>query len=92
MSSSDAIILNMNTSPTLTTNYLAEPDPRQHALTNLLPTLFPHSPNPSEEEMEEKEHVNQNLHIIPSRTMFVSRKLARNGTYVAAFSSVPLPF
>jgi hypothetical protein len=44
----------MVTSPTLTTNYLAEPNPRQHALTNLLPTLFPHSPNTSEEKMEEK--------------------------------------
>jgi hypothetical protein len=46
----------MTTSPTLTTHYLAETDPRQHA--------FPHSPNTSEEEMEEKEHVNQNLHLI----------------------------
>jgi len=46
----------MTTSPTLTTNYLAEPAPRQHA--------FPHSPNTSEEEMEEKEYVNQNLHIV----------------------------
>ena len=45
----------MTTSPTLTTHYLAEPAPRQHA--------FPHSANTSEEEMEEKENVNQNLHI-----------------------------
>jgi hypothetical protein len=46
----------MTTSPTLTLHYLAEPAPRQHA--------FPHSPNTSEEEMEEKEYVNQNLHIL----------------------------
>src|ERR1700676_2999858 len=46
----------MTTSPTLTTHYLAESDPRQHA--------FPHSPNTSDEEMEEKEHVNQNRQII----------------------------
>jgi hypothetical protein len=46
----------MIASPTLTTHYFAESDPRQHA--------FPHSPNTSEEEMEEKEDVNQNLHLI----------------------------
>ena len=45
----------MTTSPTLTTHHLAESDPRQHA--------FPHSPNTSDEEMEEKQYVNQNLHI-----------------------------
>ena len=46
----------MTTSPTLTTHFLAESDLRQHA--------FPHSLTNSEEEMEEKEHVNQNLHLI----------------------------
>jgi hypothetical protein len=45
----------MTTSPALITHYLAESDPRQHA--------FPHSPNTSDEEMEEKEHVNQALHL-----------------------------
>jgi hypothetical protein len=41
----------MTTSPTLTTHYLPETDPHQHS--------FPHSPTASEEEMEEKENVNQ---------------------------------
>jgi hypothetical protein len=56
LSSCCGIILNMIASPTLTTHYLAESDPRQDA--------FLHSPNTSEEEMEEKEDVNQNLHMI----------------------------
>ena len=56
----------MTLSPTLTTHHLAESDPRQHA--------FPHSLNTSAEELEEKEHVNQNRQIIGFRfrTMFVS--------------------
>jgi hypothetical protein len=46
----------MTTSPTSPrTTTLAESDPSQHA--------FCHSANTSEEEMEEKEDVNQNLHL-----------------------------
>ena len=73
LSSGDAIILNMNTSPTSPrTTTLAESDPRQHA--------FCHSANTSEEEMEEKEDVNQNLHISWNGVCFLlrtSRRIAR---------------
>ena len=58
------------TSPRTTT--LAESDPRQHA--------FCHSANTSEEEMEEKEHINQNLHISWNSVCFLlrtSRRIAR---------------
>jgi hypothetical protein len=72
----------MTASPTLTTHYLAQSDPRQHA--------FPHSPNTSEAEMEEKENVNQNRQIIDFqfRTMFVfSSVFELTGTYVAPLLS-----
>jgi hypothetical protein len=55
----------MTTSPTLATHYLAETNLRQHA--------FPHSPNTSEEEMEEKEICQpKSTYYFQFRTMFVS--------------------
>jgi hypothetical protein len=55
----------MTTSPTLTTHYLAETNPRQHA--------FPLSPSTAEEEMEEKEICQpKSPYSFPFRTMFVS--------------------
>ena len=81
----------MITSPTLTTHSLAESDPRQDALTNHLPMLFPHSPNTFEEEMEEKEYVNQNRQIIgfQFRTVFVfvsdAKKRGRHSAGLISF-------
>src|SRR5271168_5022494 len=61
----------MIASPTLATHYLAESDPRQDALSNHLPIAFPHSPNTSKEEIEEKGNVHPNLYF-GFRTTFVS--------------------
>ena len=76
----------MTTSPTLTWHYLAESDPRHDA--------FPHSPNTSEEEMEEKEDVNQNLHIISNSEQCLfsagSRLLTERGAVGGSLRGVVL--
>src|SRR5579859_8017679 len=67
----------MTTSPTLTTNYLPQADPRQQ-------DAFPHSPIASAEEMEEKDNVNQ-----IRRFASVSEQCLFSATYFELAATIP---